>query len=121
MVEQMLRESKTDRLLLHNFEFNGKVKKYLLDLPFHEARAVFMLRTRMLPTKDNFRGRWGLECAYCGNVESDPHLFSCAGYSDLLGGIDMDLFLTLDCPIDELLLGAKQLLKVIERLETFNL
>ena len=120
LVVKMLSESKSDRLLLHNFDFNGKVKKYLLELPFDEARAVFMLRTRMFPTKDNFKGRWGLECAYCGNKESDPHLFSCAGYSDLLGGVNMDLFMTLDCPFDELLCGAKKLLKVIERLELFN-
>ena len=29
LVEQMLKESKTDQLLLHGFQFDGKVKKYL--------------------------------------------------------------------------------------------
>ena len=99
LVEQMLKESKTDQLLLHGFQFDGKVKKYLLELPFNEARAVFMLRTRMFPTKDNFKGRWGSECVYCGNLESDIHLFSCAGYSDLIGDLKMELFFTQDASI----------------------
>ena len=120
MVAQMLKESKTDRLLLNGFHFNGKVKEYLVELPFNEARAIFMLRTRMFPTKDNFKGRWGSECMYCGNVESDVHLFSCAGYNDLLGNVNMDLFLSLDATLDELFEGAQKLLKVIERLERFN-
>ena len=120
LVEQMLKESKTDRLLLNNFHFDGKVKKYLLELPFEEGRAIFMLRSRMFPTKDNFKGRWGSECAYCEAVESDIHIFSCAGYSDLLGEVDMDRFLTLNASIEELSLGAKKLLEVKERLEMFN-
>ena len=120
MVKQMLDESKTDRLLLNGFHFDGSVKEYLVKLPFNEARAIFMLRTRMLPTKDNFKGRWGTECVYCGNVESDVHLFTCAGYNDLLGNVKMDLFLSLDATMDELFEGAQKLLKVIERLERFN-
>ena len=100
LVEEMMAESKTDRLLLHNFHFDGKAKRYLMELPFEEARAIFMLRCRMFPTKDNFRGRWGTECVYCGGVESDVHLFSCAGYNDLLGDIDMDIFMTLDVPTE---------------------
>ena len=120
LVEQMLKESKTDQLLLHGFQFDGKVKKYLLELPFNEARAVFMLRTRMFPTKDNFKGRWGSECVYCGNLESDIHLFSCAGYSDLIGDLKMELFFTQDASIDELFVGAQKLLRVIQRLELFN-
>ena len=116
----MMAESKTDRLLLHNFHFDGTVKRYLLELPFEEARAVFMLRSRMFPTKDNFKGRWGTECVYCGGMESDIHLFSCAGYSDLLGDVDFDLFMTLDASTEELEVCARKLLKVKERLETFN-
>ena len=119
LVERMLNESKTDQLLLNGFHFDGKVKKYLVELPFNEARAVFMLRSRMFPTKNNFKGRWGSECAYCGNVESDIHLFSCAGYNDLLGDVKMDIFFSLEATMDELL-GAQKLVKVIERLERFN-
>ena len=120
LVERMLNESKTDQLLLNGFHFDGKVKKYLVELPFNEARAVFMLRSRMFPTKNNFKGRWGSECVYCGNVESDIHLFSCAGYNDLLGDVKMDLFFSLEATMDELFDGAQKLLKVIERLERFN-
>ena len=120
LVAQMMADSKTDRLLLHNFHFDGNVKSYLLELPFEEARAVFMLRSRMFPTKDNFKGRWGTECVYCGGMESDIHLFSCAGYSDLLGDVDFDLFMTLDTSTEELGVCARKLLKVKERLETFN-
>ena len=120
LAEQMLKESKCDSLLLHNFKFDGKAQKYLSELPFEEARAVFMLRVRMFPTKDNFKGRWGSECAYCGCLESDIHLFSCAGYHDLLSGVNYDSFMTLACTVEELLAGAKKLLKVMERLELLN-
>ena len=53
-------------------------------------------------------------------MESDIHLFSCAGYSDLLGDVDFDLFMTLDASTEELEVCARKLLKVKERLETFN-
>ena len=121
LVEQMLIESKCDGLLLYDFHFDGKMQKYLVDLPFEEARVVFMLRVRMFPTKSNFKGRWGTdECSYCGCLESDVHLFSCVGYNDLLGCVNYDSFMTLNASIDELSAGAKQLLKVVDRLELFN-
>ena len=121
LVGQMITESKSDRLLLHNFRFDGKMQNYLIELPFEEARVVFMLRVRMFPTKDNFKGRWGSdECTYCGCLESDVHLFSCAGYNDLLGCVSFDMFMTLNASIDELSVGAKQLLKVVDRLALFN-
>ena len=111
----------TNPSFLHNFQFDGKMQKYLIELPFEEARVVFMLRVRMFPTKDNFKGRWGSdECTYCGCLESDLHLLSCAGYNDLLGCIRFDIFMTLNASIDELSFGAKQLLKVVERLELFH-
>ena len=81
---RMLEESKTDRILLHGFCFDGQMKRYLVELPFEEARVIFMLRCRMFPTKENFKGRWGTECRYCSCTETDMHLFSCAGYKDLL-------------------------------------
>ena len=40
MVKQMLDESKTNRLLLNGFHFDGSVKEYLVKLPFNEARAI---------------------------------------------------------------------------------
>ena len=121
LVQKMMVESKADRVLLNGFNFDGKMKEYLSKLPFYEARVVFMLRARMFPTKENFHGRWGTECRFCSNVESDLHLFSCAGYKDLLDGTNFDMFMTLDCTIDELSAGAQKLLKVKERLEVFNL
>ena len=51
----MLLESKSDRLLLHNFNFDGQPKRYLVELSFVEARVIFMLRCRMFPTKNNFQ------------------------------------------------------------------
>ena len=59
--------------------------KYLLELDFVEARAVFMMRYRMLPTKANFPGRWrGTMCNICGFQDTDEHIFHCPGYQDLL-------------------------------------
>ena len=120
LVQKMMTESKADRILLNGFNFDGKIKLYLSELPFEEARVIFMLRSRMLPTKENFRGRWGNECKFCSSTESDMHLFSCGGYMDLLEGIKFDLFMTLDGTLEDLSVGAKQLLKVKERLEVFN-
>ena len=117
----MMKESKCDRLLLNNFQFDGKVKKYLVELPFEEARVVFMLRVRMFPTKGNFKGRWGSdECAYCGCQETDIHLFTCPGYSDLLDDVDFAMFTTLNASNEKLSAGAKKLIQVLERLKIFN-
>ena len=69
IVEKMMGESKADRVLLNNFAFDGKAKSYLSELPFEEASVVFLLRSRMFPTKENFRGRWGAECSFCLEVE----------------------------------------------------
>ena len=118
--KQMLLESKCDRLLLHGFLFDGRPKKYLLELPFEEAKVIFMLRCRMFPTKDNFKGRWGSECKYCNCAETDIHLFACAGYVDLLEGIEFDSFMSLKACPEELSKGAKMLIRVKERLELSN-
>ena len=116
-----MNESKCDRLLLNNFQFDGKVRKYLYELPFEEARVIFMLRVRMFPTKGNFKGRWGSdECEYCGCLETDIHLFTCPGYSDLLDGVDFEMFLTLNASNEKLSFGARKMLKVLQRLKTFN-
>ena len=120
LVEKMMSESKSDGILLNNFKFDGRAKKYLIDLPFEEARVVFMLRSRMFPTKDNFKSRWGTECEFCCSVESDVHLFSCVGYRDLLSEVHYDMFMNLNVSTEELSVGAKKMLKVKERLELFN-
>ena len=91
--EEMLKLSKTDGLLL-NFSYDGKMKDYLLQLPFHESKMIFLIRSRMFPTKANFPGRWSSSnlCPYCCEVETDEHLFGCCGYMDIhQGEIDYKL------------------------------
>ena len=85
-----------------------------------KIRKSLLILTQRLGRRRQLRGRWGSECVYCGNLESDIHLFSCAGYSDLIGDLKMELFFTQDASIDELFVGAQKLLRVIQRLELFN-
>ena len=120
--KNMLLESKCDRLLLNDFNFDGKPKRYLTELPFNEARVIFMLRCKMFPTKNNFQGRWDnkSERRYCSCTETDLHLFSCGGYRDLLAGVRFENFMALNVSMEELARGAKALLKVKERLEMVN-
>ena len=85
MFKRMLLCSKMDGVLLNGFNFDGKPKKYLYELDFLEARAVFMVRYRMLPTKSNFPGRWsGTSCNICGFEDTDAHVFCCPGFRDLI-------------------------------------
>ena len=44
MQRKMLAGTKSTMVLTKGFNFDGKVKKYLTNLPFREARAVFMVR-----------------------------------------------------------------------------
>ena len=125
LVERMALTSKTDRILL-GFSFNGKVKKYLLELPFQEARVVFMYRSRMFPTRTNFPNRWSnsLNCRYCRCLDTDEHLFRCCGFIDIVG----DCNVSSDCFFDELdqmdtdkLSAVAQILvKILERMEIAN-
>ena len=83
----MVISSKMDRVLTSGYSYTGKMMKYLSELNFVEARAIFMSRYRMWPTKDNFPGRWnGVECNVCGLTDTDEHIMSCPGYCDLVGG-----------------------------------
>ena len=44
-------------------------------------------RYRMWHTKDNFPGRWpGSSCNVCGLKDTDEHVLSCPGYSDIVMG-----------------------------------
>ena len=73
-----------DQVLLAGFKFDGSMQPYLQGLDFVDARAIFMSRYRMWPTKSNFPGRWsGTCCNVCGFEDTDEHVFSCAGYIDL--------------------------------------
>ena len=121
LLQQMLLSSKMDRVLLSGFKFDGKVMKYLCELEFADARAVFMARYRMLPTKSNFPGRWkGTCCNICGFEDTDTHVFTCPGYTDLnSNGISIDFFWNVEAIKDMEVLtpAAKILNKMISRME----
>ena len=85
LFKRMLLCSKMDKVLVNGFHFDGRVRPYLIELEFEHARAVFMVRFRMLPTKCNFPGRWsGSLCNVCGFDDTDAHLFGCPGYQDII-------------------------------------
>ena len=85
LLRKMLLSSKMDKVLLSGFKFDGFCKQYLCDLEFSEARAIFMARYRMLPTKSNYPGRWdGTLCNACGREDLDEHIYSCPGYCDIV-------------------------------------
>ena len=80
----MITQSKTDQLLMQSFVFTGKRQNYF-DLLYHQARIIFMVRCRMLLTKDNFPGHWnGTRCNVCDCVDTDEHSFRCPGFADIL-------------------------------------
>ena len=120
LMKQMLMLSKADHLLLHSFSFDGKRKRYL-DLPFHLARVVFMVRCRMLPTKENFPGRWnGTCCNVCGNTDTEEHLFTCPGFADLLDDtVSLELFFSVE-ELDVLESAAEKMVKVVARLNVLQ-
>ena len=76
-----------DRVMSGGYSYDGKMKRYLFELNFQEARAIFMARYRMWPTKANFPGRWpGTACNVCGCNDTDEHVLSCPGYADIVKG-----------------------------------
>ena len=95
--------------------------KYLCELDFDDARAVFMARYRMLPTKSNFPGRWeGSACNVCGFQDTDIHVFTCPGYKDLNpDGISLDLFWDAEALNDMKVMSpaAKIMNEIITRME----
>ena len=122
LVIAMMKGSKTDAMLLH-FSYDGRMKEYFRMLPFHESRIIFLLRSRMLPTKVNFPNRWStsLLCNFCCEKETDEHLFWCCGYIDLhRGELEHGTFIRLDCEINQLSLAARTLLKIHDRLLQSN-
>ena len=87
LMTRMVVCSKMDRVILGGYSYDGKMKKYLSELDFHQARAIFMARYRMWPSKENFPGRWpGSSCNICGLKDTDEHVLSCPGYSDIVMG-----------------------------------
>ena len=121
LLEVMLVSSKMDNVLLGGFKYDGKIKKYLQELEFDEARAVFMSRYRMMPSKMNFPGRWeGTACDICGFDDTDVHVFSCPGYQDIqMENVTMDMFWndeTLN-NIEVISKAAKVMVNIIRRME----
>ena len=110
-----------DKVLVNGFHFDGKVRPYLVELDFEHARAVFMIRFRMLPTKCNFPGRWsGSLCNVCGFEDTDAHLFGCPGYQDIVTNeVWYDMFWDEAVLNDttQLKRAASVLVSLIERLE----
>ena len=109
--------------MLLNFNYDWKVKDYLVQLPFHEARMIFLVRSRMFPTKANFPGRWSVSnlCTFCCNVATDEHLFGCCGYMDLHNGeINYHTMLRLNCEMDMLSYAARELSNIHDRLLQVN-
>ena len=121
LLGRMMASSKTDRVLVNGFSFDGNIMKYLIELDFFEARAIFMARYRMWPTKTNYPGRWtGDKCNICDMVDTDEHIFSCPGYVDLVNGqCEYGMFWNQDVLNDSVKLKsvAAIALKIIERLE----
>ena len=121
LYRRMMLCSKMDKIILNGFKYDGKIQKYLIELDFEHARAIFMVRFRMLPTKSNFPGRWsGNTCNICSFEDTDAHLFVCPGYQDLISDdISYDMFWNDIClnNIEQLKAAACILVAVIERIE----
>ena len=59
-------------------------RKYLENFNFEEARAIFMMLTRMIDVKANFKNKYrNLECEICRVEENTQHLFKCKKYHGL--------------------------------------
>ena len=85
LLKRMVLSSKMDRVLVSGYKYDGSMMRYLSVLNFRQARAIFMSRYRMWPTKDNFPGRWkGVDCNCCGHRDTDEHILLCPGYSDII-------------------------------------
>ena len=67
---------------------NEVSRNYLENFHFEEARAIFMMLTRMIDVKANFKNKYrNLECEICRIEENTQHLFKCKKYHDLNGNI----------------------------------
>ena len=122
LARRMAVSSKMDRIVTkREYSYSGKMMNYLSQLNFKEARAIFMSRYRMWPTKENFPGRWkGDLCNVCGLNDSDEHILTCPGYSDIVDGkFDFEVFWDDDVlgNAEKLRIVARTVLLLIERME----
>ena len=57
---------------------------YMENMHFEEARAIFMMLTRKIDVKTNFKNNHrNLECEVCLTEEDTHHLFKCKTDQDL--------------------------------------
>ena len=123
IIEDMLKGSKADQILKH-FAFDGHMKRYLFELPFDEARMIFMWRARMFPTKCNFPERWSSSklCNFCCRLGTDKNLLNCCGYMDITHGkVNPDIFWSVNKDeVDDLRFGAQILKEIYDRLLVTN-
>ena len=67
-------------------------RNYLENFNFEEARAIFMMLTRMIDVKANYKNKYrNLECEICRIEENTQHLFKCKKYHDLNRNIKGEL------------------------------
>ena len=94
LLKRMMVSSKMDKVIFSGFCFDGSMMRYLSELNLKHARAIFMSRYRMWPTKANYPGRWkDCLCNVCGMKDTDYHIFRCPGYSDIIKGqFTFDIF-----------------------------
>merc|ERR1711962_838845 len=77
-IKEKVKEGKKTKIM---YEYN---KKYIENLHYEEARAIFMMITRMIDVKANFKNKYrNIECEICKVEESVEHLFKCQKYHDL--------------------------------------
>ena len=69
----------------------------------------------MLPTKDNFPGRWkGTCCNVCGMNDTDEYLFAFPGFADILDdSVSLEMFFA-DNDLELLENAAEKMVKVIK-------
>ncbi len=60
---------------------NDYNREYIDNLHFEDARAIFMMLTRMIDVKSNFKNKHkNLDCETCSVEENTQHLFKCKKY-----------------------------------------
>ena len=125
LLKRMALSSKMDRVIFSGFSFDGLMMNYLNELSFEEARAIFMTRYRMWPTKVNFQGRWGenVDCNVCGIEDNDEHVFTCPGYADIVQGkLRIEMFWDEEVlkNTELLKMAAQMVIKVINRMKSLQ-
>merc|ERR1711915_603664 len=76
-IKEKVKEGKKTKIM---YEYN---KKYIEKFHYEEARAIFMLITRMIDVKANYKNKYrNLECEIYKVEENAEHLFKCKKYQE---------------------------------------